>query len=154
MKIASWIMQYQQYPTLAATAPCSMYSVLLEHGLIQDPFYGLNEQELTDLSRAGCVFSSVFEIRPEELKKEYIELVFYGLDTICDIYFNGTLLSSVMNMHRTYRFDVKELARCGKNELKLVFHSPIQYFEEQNRTHFLWTNGDLSGNVTKTVPSH
>ena len=149
MVIHSWNMQYQQHQELAATAPCSMYSVLLEHGLIQDPFYGLNEQELTDLSREDCVFSSVFEIQPEEWKKDYIELVFHGLDTICDIYFNGTLLSSVMNMHRTYRFDVKKLARCGKNEIKLVFHSPIQYFEEQNRTHFLWTNGDLSGDTIK-----
>ena len=42
MVLNNWKMNYEGYGALECTAPCSMYSVLLQHGLIEDPFYGIN----------------------------------------------------------------------------------------------------------------
>ena len=111
MVIKDWKMDFGEYTALACTAPCDMYSVLYSHGYIEDPYYGTNEEKLKDLSRKDSVFYSEFSLNQNELGCEKIELCFLGIDTICDIYFNGTYLDSVMNMHRKYEYDVKCLAK-------------------------------------------
>ncbi|MBE6674995.1 MAG: glycoside hydrolase family 2 protein [Ruminococcaceae bacterium] len=142
MIISNWKMTYGEYKGLECVAPASMYSVLLQHGLIKDPFYGLNELESTPLSDKGCVFEAEFTVDKDVLCKEHVELVFLGLDTLCGIFVNGKLLSKTKNMHRRYIFDVKELISVGKNQLRLEFDSPVEYFKEMNEKHFLQTNGD------------
>jgi beta-mannosidase len=84
-----------------------MYSVLLEHKLIEDPFYGINEEKATTLSDLDCIFETEFTLDEETLDREYIELRFLGIDTICDIIVNGNTIASVKNMHREYIYDVK-----------------------------------------------
>ncbi len=142
MKLANWKMTYEEHKNLACSAPCSMYSVLLEHGLIDDPFYGLNEREYMHLSEKDCKFECEFDVEEDSLSKEFAELTFLGLDTICDIYLNGVKIDSVMNMHRAYEYDVKKLLVAGINKLVLDFSSPTKYFEKMNNKHWLWTNGD------------
>ena len=141
MIIKNWKMDFEEYFGLDCTAPCDMYSVLYEHGYIDDPYYGLNEATLKELSRKDCTFRSVLELSESDLGRERIELCFLGLDTICDIYFNGVLLDSVKNMHRKYEYDIKPLAKkC--NDIRLEFKSPVLYFEKMNDLHFLYTNDD------------
>ena len=141
MIIKDWKMDFMEHKGLLCSAPCNMQSVLENHGLIPDPYYGMNEELLTPLSKEDCVFYSQFLLDKSQLSKNKIELVFYGLDTICDIYFNGTLLDSVMNMHRKYEYDIKRLAK-EENEIRLEFKSPIKYFEKMESEHHLYTSGD------------
>ena len=61
MIINDWKMDFLNHKGLECSAPCDMYSVLLEHGLISDPYYGINEKELCELSRHDCVFYSIFD---------------------------------------------------------------------------------------------
>ncbi len=142
MKLTNWKMTYEEHKNLECTAPCSMYSVLLDHKIIDNPFYGLNEREYMHLSDKGCKFECEFEVSEEMLTKEYLELTFLGLDTICEITLNGSLLDNTMNMHRAYTYDVKSFLKVGKNTLELDFSSPTKYFEKMNNKHWLWTNGD------------
>ena len=141
MIIKNWKMNFGEYSDLDCTAPCDMYSVLYNHGYIEDPYYGTNEEKLTQLSAQDCTFYSEFNLDKKELSREKIDLTFYGLDTICDIYFNGTLLDSVINMHRMYEYDIKGIAK-EKNEIKLEFKSPIRYYEMMEISHHLYTNSD------------
>lgn len=140
MKIQSWTMEYDAYEPLACQAPCTMYSVLLEHGKIPDPFYGTNERELRHLGEKDCAFTAVFT--PEEglARKEHVELTFHGLDTLCAITLNGHRLGRVKNMHRTYVFDVKDQLLPGENTLRLEFASPVRYFTQEQRKHYLYMN--------------
>jgi len=149
MYITQWKLNYENYEALSCTAPCSMYSVLLEHGLIKDPFFGLNELELTALSDKDCEFTSVFEVDEQSFGQEHKELVFYGLDTICSIYLNGHLLDRVDDMHITYTYNVNDYLKAGENAITLRFSSPTQYFKEQNAKHYLWTNGEANGDTIR-----
>ena len=142
MVLSNWTMSYRDYKALPCTAPASLYGVLLQHELIEDPFFGLNEQKLLDLARWGCVFETEFTLDDDALSHEFAELEFLGLDTICKITLNGITLDEVKNMHRRYVYDVKPLINVGKNHLKLDFSSPILYFEEMNNKHFIYTNVD------------
>lgn len=142
MVLTNWKMTYENYKNLDCKAPCTMYGVLLEKGIIENPFYGLNETELSKLSEKDCVFECDFEVDDNTLSKEYVELTFLGLDTICSISVNGTVIDNVKNMHRMYRYDVKDILKKGANNIKLYFSSPLEYFKKMNAKHFLYTNGD------------
>ena len=102
MLITDWFFSYPGYEPLPCQAPCTMFSVLYDHGKIPDPFFGLNEQTLQHLSRSDCSFTAVFPADETILAREYVELTFYGLDTLCRITLNGKKLDSVKNMHRIY----------------------------------------------------
>ena len=141
MIINNWKMDFLEHKGIPCTVPADMYSVLYENGLIPDPYYGTNENELIDLSREDCTFYSEFSLSDDELARQRIELSFYGLDTLCDIYFNGTLLDSVKNCHRLYEYDIKALAK-ENNEIRLEFKSPVNYYEAIEKTHHIYTNCD------------
>ncbi len=145
MLINKWKMFYDTYEPIDCVVPCTMYSVLIDNNLIADPYYQLNEQAATKLSEKDCVFEAEFELSEEQLEKEYNELCFSGLDTICRIILNGEVLADVKNMHRSYIYDVKNILVSGKNNLCLEFSSPINYFKEMNNKHYLYTGSTIKG---------
>ncbi len=134
MTLSTWKMDFMEHKGLQCVPPCSVYSVLLDNKLIQDPFYGVNEQEITRLSENDSKFYTEFTVT-EELEQEYAELEFYGLDTVCDIFLNGKRLAHTENMHRKYTFSVKNHLRRGQNRLELYFSSPIRCFRERYQQH-------------------
>ncbi len=140
MFIKDWMMRYEGCEPLACQAPCTLYGVLYDHKKIPDPFYGLNERDLGALADKDCAFTAQFEADGELLARDYVELTFQGLDTLCAITLNGALLDRVENMHRTYTYEVKNLLHPGRNELRLDFSSPTRYFREKNARHYLFTN--------------
>lgn len=140
MKIQSWTMEYDNLEPLSCQAPCTMYSVLYDHGKIPDPFYGTNEQSLRRLAEKDCAFTAVFTPDAALLEREFVELTFRGLDTLCTIILNGHRLGRVKNMHRTYVFSVKEWLLPGENILRLDFASPVNYFTQEQQKHYLYMN--------------
>ena len=140
MQIQNWNFDYPGFETLSCQAPCTMYSVLLDHKKIPDPFYGRNEEILTSLADRDCSFSASFEVTEDQLKEDFAELTFYGLDTICTITLNGQTLDSVKNMHRTYVYEVKKLLQIGTNAIRLDFKSPTRFFEKMHKHHYLYSN--------------
>ena len=52
---------------------------------------------------------------------ERIDLDFEGLDTVATVSLNGTVLGPTANMHRSHRFDVRDLLVDGDNELTVDF---------------------------------
>ncbi|MBP3361215.1 MAG: glycoside hydrolase family 2 protein [Clostridia bacterium] len=137
MELKNWTFYYRDYQPLACTAPCSMYGILLENNIIEDPFWRDNEEKYLPFSDYPCEFRCDFEI---ENKSKFSELIFRGLDTICDIYLNGCLLDSVKNMHRTFAYDVADLIVIGKNTVRLVFSSPTEYFKQMEEKHHLYVS--------------
>ncbi len=122
--IRSFTMNWGEYVGLSCTLPASMYSVLLEHGLIDDPYYRLNEKKYTDYSRKPADFFSEFEVEESLLKMKHILLRMSRLDTLCRIYLNGKEIAETENMHRTYLFDVKDVLIKGKNQLHISILPP------------------------------
>lgn len=141
-------MNYRQYVGLECTTPCSMYSVLLQHKLIEDPFYGLNEKKYTDYSRFPCSFSSEFELNERAVNKKNLLLRLSGLDTLCSIYLNDVLIAEVENMHRTYTFDIKGAALCGKNVLRIDIKPPFDEIDRRQAEHPLATDGNCYPGVS------
>lgn len=129
-----WQMQGAGYEC-EGTVPGSVYSFLLEKGLIEDPFYGTNELAALKLLDNEFTFTKEFDFAPTA---DTVLLHCDGLDTLCDIYVNGKQLAYTDNMHRTYEFDVTALLKAGANTIKLVFHPPVPYITEQQKKETLY----------------
>ena len=99
--------------------PGSVYSFLLDKGLMEDPFFRQNELEALKLLENEFTFIKTFRW---ESTREKVVLHCDGLDTLCDIYINGIHVAYTDNMHRTYEFDVTQLLTEGDNEVKIVCH--------------------------------
>lgn len=141
MLLKNWMLTFGEYEPMEAVAPCSLYSVLLQYGRIEDPFAADNEQRVKELSNEDCIFTTRFEV-PDLAEYEHFLLRFHGLDTVCDLTLNGAVLGHTDNMHRTYDFPCKALLQYGENELSIRLHSPLRYLRQAENKHKLCTNGD------------
>lgn len=137
-KIANWVLDYEG-EQLLGKVPCSMYSILLDYGKIEDPYYRMNEKQITPLSEKDCEMTTTVIVTEEMLAQKHLDLVFYGLDTLCDVYFNGKKMLYAYNMHRTWRVDIKNEAKIGENTIRLHFYSPSEYIARKNKEHFLFS---------------
>jgi beta-mannosidase len=107
-----------------ATVPGSVHTDLLAAGLIPDPYLDDNERVVAWIGRASWRYRLTFDWSDQGFDR--VDLAFDGLDTIADITLNGSPVASTRNMHRRYRFPVREVLREGSNELVVEFASPLR----------------------------
>ncbi len=110
--------------------PGSILKTLLDHKVIPDPFDALNEQLGTDATKKPWIFERTFDISKKMLSHDHVNAVFEGLDTLAKIELNGAFIADTDNMHRTWRFSVKELLREGKNSLRITFSPALDYVKQ------------------------
>jgi beta-mannosidase len=120
---------------LPATVPGSVHTDLLANGLIEDPFYRLNERDLQWIDKKNWVYRCRFQLDSALLQKERISLEFQGLDTYADVYLNDQPILLADNFFRRWEVDVKPHLRADRNELYILFHSPTQIGLEKLEAH-------------------
>lgn len=113
----------------SAAVPGSVLSTLLDAGEIDDPYNRDQEYRIRELFWNDYEFVRTFTVDAKQLSYEKIELVCYGLDTLAELFINGTSVAKTSDMHRTYRFLIGELLHEGENEIRIVFSSTLRYIE-------------------------
>ncbi len=108
--------------------PGSLFSILLENELMDDPFYRDNEYRALDLTRCDYTFSRTFNVSKTNSK---YTLRFDGIDTLSDVYLNGVHIGDSDDMHITYEFDVTDALCDGENTLDVVIHEIHSYIRER-----------------------
>ncbi|KAL4795082.1 glycoside hydrolase superfamily [Aspergillus venezuelensis] len=89
--------------TAPATLPSQAHLDLFRAGVIDDPYYGLNETELVWVAYANWTYTS----EPiSDLEQGSTWIVFEGLDTFATITFCEQHIASTNNQFRQYAFDV------------------------------------------------
>lgn len=116
---------YDEAGWLQAQVPGSVHTDLLRHGIINDPFYGVNEHELQWIDKKDWEYEATITLSESWTGMRHLQLVFEGLDTYADVYVNEQLVLSADNMFRAWRVDVKDYVHFGDNKVRVVFHSPI-----------------------------
>ena len=104
-----------------ATVPGVVQTDLLNNKLIEDPFFGINEQKLQWIGETDWVYKTTFTADKDLLENEHIEIVFMGLDTYADVYLNGKPVLKTDNMFRKWEVDCKSLLVDGMNTLEVHF---------------------------------
>ncbi|MFD0836449.1 glycoside hydrolase family 2 protein [Mariniflexile aquimaris] len=111
---------------LKASVPGTVHTDLLANGVIEDPFYRLNEKQLQWIDKTDWEYYTTFKVDNKVFNKETIELEFKGLDTYAKIYINDSLVFGTDNMFVGYQLNSKPFLKLGENQLKIVFDSPIR----------------------------
>jgi len=109
-----------------ATVPGCVHTDLMENGIIQDPYYRINESKVQWVDKEDWVYQNSFNINKNEYQKQHHEIQFKGLDTYASVYLNDSLILKSNNMHRTYIINVKSQIKQGENRLKVILESPIK----------------------------
>lgn len=112
------------------TIPGSLYSFLLNAGLMEDPYYRDNELKALELTHHDYTFEKHFFHQKDEYKHF---LRFEGLDTFCDIELNGKNVAHTDDMHITYEFEVTDLLVEGENILRVTCREVHTYIKEKHR---------------------
>lgn len=125
-----WSMKQCDDSTLyPAKIPGSVLSSLLEAKAIGNPYERMNEYQTRDIFYKDYSFERDFEISPELLDSEFLELVCEGLDTLAAIFINDRHAADTDNMHRIWRIPVKEYLQSGTNHIQIIFRSTLRYIE-------------------------
>ena len=120
---------------ISASVPGSVFETLLDQKIIEDPFYGEREHEMSWVYKSDWTYQREFEINNKFLEYKNIILQFKGIDTIGEIYLNDELLGSSNNMFICYEFNVKTKLKLGRNILKVVIKSPTIYARNEIRKY-------------------
>ncbi|NVM34588.1 MAG: glycoside hydrolase family 2 protein [Candidatus Lokiarchaeota archaeon] len=125
---------------ITAYVPGSVFETLIEHKIIDDPFYGLNELDAKWVFESDWQYEIQFDVKPNFLKYKQIKLRFNGLDTFAHVYLNDELLGSTENMFITYEFDVKPRLKKVGNKLIVKLKSPTSKAREQIKKYTINLN--------------
>jgi len=108
---------------IPAEVPGSVFEALINEKVIDDPFYGLREHEISWVYESEWMYETMFDLEPSFLEHENILLCCYGLDTISDVILNEEHLGFTNNMFIRYDFNVKPKLKSKNNRLQIKFKS-------------------------------
>ncbi len=116
--------------------PSTVYSTLLEKGLMPDPYYRDNELDALKLMENDFRYETTFTVSKEQRTADRVLLRFEGVDTLAEIYINETKLGSSNNMNRIWEYDITHVID-GDSEnteytLKVILHSPTKFIAEED----------------------
>ncbi len=106
-----------------AAVPGEAHLDLRRANLIADPFDGDNEAAQQWIGDTAWRFTTVFDWSGDGAARH--DLVASGLDTVATVDLNGIEVGRTENMHRSYRWDVREALREGENTLTVTFAAPV-----------------------------
>ena len=109
-----------------ATVPGVVHTDLIDNHIIEDPFFRLNERGVQWVDKEDWVYQTSFSLTSDMMERQFVDLVFEGIDTYADVYLNEQLVLSADNMFRRWRVSAKEHLKEGENTLKVYFHSPVK----------------------------
>ena len=121
----------------------SVQQSLISNKELPDPFYGLNETEFNWIEDYKWEFKSSFTLSESQLKSNFIEIEFPGIDTYAEVYLNDIFLFKSENNFRPYYSQIKNSIRQGENSLKVIFTPPVMYHTDRfnnEKFHYPATN--------------
>ncbi len=115
---------------MSATVPGCNYLDLMDNGVIADPFVGMNEKDCYFVAQTDWEYAKTVELTSEDLEHQEVYLKCDMLDTLCDVFVNGTKIAYTENCHIRYAFEIKRYLKVGENTFRFLFRSPVNYVNE------------------------
>ncbi len=112
---------------LPARVPGCVQLDLIREGLLEDPFYRMNEYAAQSLEVKDWTYRTEFALSQEDLTADELLLVFEGIDTYADVTLNDVFIGSAANMFVPQTFDVCEHVHVGTNTLRVDLYSAVTH---------------------------
>jgi beta-mannosidase len=122
---------------LPAQVPGNVISDLFQNKVIPDPYFRMKESSVQWIENEDWVYAKTFDISPDVLNHDVLELLFEGLDTYADVFLNDSLILKADNMFRIWKADCKTLVKPKSNKLLIYFHSPVKMgMDKRNKSAY------------------
>ena len=116
---------YDDSTWLNTSVPGEVHETLLKYGLIEDPYFGLNNEKREWVEKVDWWYRKKFFV-PLELKGMRVKLIFEGLDTFATIWLNGVKIGNSEDMFVPLIIDVTDKLRYGEwNVIAVRLGAPL-----------------------------
>jgi len=105
--------------------PSDVHLSLLESQIIDNPFYGNNEEKQQWVGEQNWIYFCTFSVDSALAESNSTTIIFDGLDTYAEVYLNDSLILTADNMFIRWQVDIKVFLKSGKNSLVIFFKSPL-----------------------------
>ncbi|MCH2176607.1 MAG: glycoside hydrolase family 2 protein [Lentisphaeria bacterium] len=105
--------------SISAILPGDQYSALIHAGIIEDPYYGQNENDVQWVGEKTWSWTKTIQLDESFLEQAYIYLNIDEIDTLADLYINGKKVGATVSQFVRYRFDVKKYLKVGDNKFEV-----------------------------------
>ncbi|MGK9054050.1 glycosyl hydrolase 2 galactose-binding domain-containing protein [Neorhizobium petrolearium] len=102
--------------------PGDVHSALRSAGIIPDPYFGRNENEVQWVAREDWAVERQFTLDDPD-GSWYLDITY--LDTVATVFVNGVVVLEADNCFRRYRPDVSKALKPGRNTIRILFRSSI-----------------------------
>ena len=112
----------------------SIQEKLMETGELPNPFFGDNEKLYQWIEEHEWKFRSTFYLSDKEMSAESLILNFPNIDTYGEVTINETILGSTSNFFIPHNFEIKDVAKPGKNAVYVTITPPVLYHKSRFET--------------------
>ncbi len=123
-EIKLFSMSAEGYDSVSCSAPCTLLSVLLDGGYIDDPLFADNIEKVKAKLPRSCKFSADIEISGDALYRKHVYIRLRGIYAAGEVFFNGRSYGMVYDPNRIYLFDVTDRIMESDNKLEIVCTEP------------------------------
>ncbi len=120
---------------LPAQVPGHVHLDLIHHGIIADPFAGMNELGCQWVDERDWSYRTIFDWKPNPENPRRV-LHFEGLDTVCAVFLNDEKIAEHDNMFLPLEVDVTDRLIEGTNTLRIDFQSAVRVGHERRESYF------------------
>lgn len=121
---------FQFYGWMNAVVPGTVLTTLLENGKVPDPFFGMNNELIPDISQTGpgeytYWFYNEFDA-PAITGEQQVWLRFRGINYSADVYLNGQKVNTDTHegMYLREKYLITPFLGKGKNRLAVIVYPP------------------------------
>ena len=131
---------------IAQPVPGDIHQGLIAAGKIQEPLLGMNSYACEWTEKRSWWFRRKFEVSPEMLQSEQVELELNGLDCKAEIFLNGVQIGSHPSAFYPFVRDVLPWLRAGTNQLLVRLSAGVDGVTEQDVDGLVVRTGTEAGN--------
>uniref|UniRef100_A0A0B6ZR31 Beta-mannosidase n=1 Tax=Arion vulgaris TaxID=1028688 RepID=A0A0B6ZR31_9EUPU len=122
-----WIVTSNQTNTpVPGKVPGSMYTALIDQGLIGDPLFRDNDDNYVWVGDADWTYSRNFSVSSDVASSKQVWLICEGLDTVATVLVNDKVVGQSENMFARSTFNVAGVVKGGANTLVIHFTSAVR----------------------------
>ncbi len=118
-----------------ANVPGTIHTDLIANNMIPDPFINANEKAVQWVPEYEWWYRREIELSPEVVSQQVVELVFEGLDSIATVWMNGVKVGEANNMFTPWKYNIKGVAKVGKNSVVVRFKPIYEVASELEHQH-------------------
>lgn len=129
LEVKNWKLKYDKQE-LPAQVPGDITMDLYHAGLIEEPYFGMNHNQLGWIADRDFTYETVIDADCELLSEESVRIILEGVDLFSEIYINDHLLGATKNMFLKYEYEIRPYLREGANILRVEMKSTTRAIAE------------------------